>query len=95
MHRLIMTSTVYRQSSQRDPKKDAVDVGNALLGQPLTHGKFARQDLFPEPGADGLGEGHPRQHPFGRNVHAQPSDSTCLADLTVRDGLLPFNYTPQ
>ena len=33
MHRLIMTSTVYRQSSQREPSKDAVDTDNALLGR--------------------------------------------------------------
>ena len=33
MHRLLMTSTVYRQSSQRDMAKDAVDAGNALYGR--------------------------------------------------------------
>ncbi len=33
MHRLLMTSTVYRQSSHRDPAKDAVDAGNALYGR--------------------------------------------------------------
>ena len=33
MHRLVMTSTVYRQSSRRDPAKDAVDAGNALYGR--------------------------------------------------------------
>jgi hypothetical protein len=33
MHRLIMTSTVYRQSSRRDASKDAVDSGNALYGR--------------------------------------------------------------
>jgi hypothetical protein len=33
MHRLLMTSTVYRQSSQRDVAKDAVDAGNALYGR--------------------------------------------------------------
>jgi hypothetical protein len=33
MHRLLMTSTVYRQSSRRDPAKDAVDAGNALYGR--------------------------------------------------------------
>ena len=33
MHRLIMTSTVYRQSSQRNPSHDAVDSSNALLGR--------------------------------------------------------------
>jgi hypothetical protein len=33
MHRLIMTSTVYRQSSRRDPAKDAIDTGNALYGR--------------------------------------------------------------
>ncbi|CAN5295198.1 PSD1 and planctomycete cytochrome C domain-containing protein [soil metagenome] len=33
MHRLLMKSTVYRQSSQRDVAKDAVDVGNALYGR--------------------------------------------------------------
>jgi hypothetical protein len=33
LHRLIMTSTVYRQSSLRDPAKDAVDSGNALYGR--------------------------------------------------------------
>ncbi|MGC8639336.1 MAG: PSD1 and planctomycete cytochrome C domain-containing protein [Isosphaeraceae bacterium] len=33
LHRLIMTSTVYRQSSRRDPAKDAVDGDNALLGR--------------------------------------------------------------
>jgi hypothetical protein len=32
MHKLVMTSTVYRQSSRRDPDKDAVDSGNALYG---------------------------------------------------------------
>jgi Protein of unknown function (DUF1549)/Protein of unknown function (DUF1553)/Planctomycete cytochrome C len=33
MHRLIMTSTVYRQSSRRDPDKDRVDTENVLLGR--------------------------------------------------------------
>ncbi|HKI37284.1 MAG TPA: PSD1 and planctomycete cytochrome C domain-containing protein [Gemmataceae bacterium] len=33
MHKLVMTSTVYRQSSLRDPAKDAVDSGNALYGR--------------------------------------------------------------
>ena len=33
MHRLLMTSTVYRQSSQHDPAKDALDAGNALYGR--------------------------------------------------------------
>lgn len=33
LHRLIMTSTVYRQTSARDPSKDAVDGANALLGR--------------------------------------------------------------
>jgi hypothetical protein len=33
MHRLVMTSTTYRQSSRRDPAKDAVDSGNALYGR--------------------------------------------------------------
>jgi hypothetical protein len=33
LHRLIMTSTVYRQSSRRDPAKDAADSENALLGR--------------------------------------------------------------
>ncbi len=33
MHRLLMTSTVYRQSSRRDPAKDAVDSGNLLYGR--------------------------------------------------------------
>jgi hypothetical protein len=33
MHKLIMTSTVYRQSSRRDPAGDAVDSGNALYGR--------------------------------------------------------------
>jgi Protein of unknown function (DUF1553) len=33
LHRVIMTSTVYRQSSRREPSKDAVDTDNALLGR--------------------------------------------------------------
>jgi hypothetical protein len=33
LHRRIVTSTVYRQSSRRDPAKDAVDSGNALYGR--------------------------------------------------------------
>ena len=33
MHRLLMTSTVYRQSSRRDAAKDAVDAGNSLYGR--------------------------------------------------------------
>ena len=33
MHRLIMTSTVYRQSSRRDKARDAVDSDNALLSR--------------------------------------------------------------
>src|SRR5207244_3850566 len=33
MHRLLMTSTAYRQSSRRDPAKDAVDSANALYGR--------------------------------------------------------------
>jgi hypothetical protein len=33
MHRLIVTSTIYRQSSQRDRAKDAVDAGNGLYGR--------------------------------------------------------------
>jgi hypothetical protein len=33
LHRLIMVSTVYRQSSHRDPSRDAVDTDNALLGR--------------------------------------------------------------
>jgi hypothetical protein len=33
MHRLIMISTVYRQSSRRDRAKDAIDSENALLGR--------------------------------------------------------------
>lgn len=33
LHRLIMTSTVYRQSSRRRPAHDAVDSGNALYGR--------------------------------------------------------------
>ncbi|QDV38433.1 PSD1 and planctomycete cytochrome C domain-containing protein [Tautonia plasticadhaerens] len=33
MHRLIMTSTAYRQSSLRNPSHDAVDASNALLGR--------------------------------------------------------------
>src|SRR5439155_11953566 len=33
MHRLIVTSTVYRQSSRRDPAKDAVDAGNSLYSR--------------------------------------------------------------
>ena len=33
MHRLLMTSTVYRQSSRREAGKDAVDSDNALYGR--------------------------------------------------------------
>jgi Protein of unknown function (DUF1553) len=33
MHKLIMMSTVYRQSSRRTPAQDAVDGSNALLGR--------------------------------------------------------------
>jgi hypothetical protein len=33
MHRLLMTSTVYRQSSRRSKELDAVDAGNALYGR--------------------------------------------------------------
>jgi hypothetical protein len=33
LHRLIMTSTVYRQSSRRDPAREAVDSENALLSR--------------------------------------------------------------
>jgi hypothetical protein len=33
LHKLIMTSTVYRQSSRRDPAKDALDSENSLLGR--------------------------------------------------------------
>ncbi len=33
MHRLIMTSTVYRQSSRRDPAHDAIDSENALYAR--------------------------------------------------------------
>ncbi len=33
LHRLIMTSTVYRQSSRREPAKDAVDPDNSLYGR--------------------------------------------------------------
>jgi hypothetical protein len=33
IHKLIMASTVYRQSSQRDPAKDAVDAANTLYGR--------------------------------------------------------------
>ncbi|QDU23521.1 PSD1 and planctomycete cytochrome C domain-containing protein [Urbifossiella limnaea] len=33
LHRLIVTSAVYRQSSVRDPKADAVDPDNRLLGR--------------------------------------------------------------
>jgi hypothetical protein len=33
MHKLIMTSTVYRQSSRRAPAQDAIDPGNALYGR--------------------------------------------------------------
>jgi hypothetical protein len=33
LHRSIMTSAVYRQSSRRDPAKDAVDSENRLLGR--------------------------------------------------------------
>src|SRR5699024_5069323 len=33
MHRLILTSTVYRQSSRRDPAHDAVDSANELYGR--------------------------------------------------------------
>ncbi|MFO0889084.1 MAG: PSD1 and planctomycete cytochrome C domain-containing protein [Isosphaeraceae bacterium] len=33
LHRLIMTSTVYRQSSRRDPAKDRIDSENVLLGR--------------------------------------------------------------
>jgi len=32
IHKLIMTSTVYRQSSQRDPAKEAADSANVLYG---------------------------------------------------------------
>ncbi len=33
LHRLIMTSTVYRQESRRDPAKDGADPDNRLLGR--------------------------------------------------------------
>ncbi|HTU21485.1 MAG TPA: PSD1 and planctomycete cytochrome C domain-containing protein [Gemmataceae bacterium] len=33
MHKLLMTSTVYRQSSRRSTEKDAVDADNALYGR--------------------------------------------------------------
>lgn len=33
IHRLILTSTAYRQSSQRNPAQDAVDIDNALFGR--------------------------------------------------------------
>jgi hypothetical protein len=33
LHRQIMTSTVYRQSAQRDPAKDHIDPDNRLLGR--------------------------------------------------------------
>jgi hypothetical protein len=33
LHKLIMTSTVYRQSSRRDPAKEVVDSENTLLGR--------------------------------------------------------------
>jgi hypothetical protein len=33
MHKLIMTSTAYRQSSRRTPAQDAIDAGNALYGR--------------------------------------------------------------
>jgi len=37
MHRLIMTSTAYRQSSRRDAAKDAVDASNELYGRYPLH----------------------------------------------------------
>ena len=37
MHRLVMTSTVYRQSSRRELAKDRVDSSNALLGRYAAH----------------------------------------------------------
>ncbi|MDR3633847.1 MAG: PSD1 and planctomycete cytochrome C domain-containing protein [Isosphaeraceae bacterium] len=33
LHRLVMNSTAYRQSSRRDPKLDAIDPDNRLLGR--------------------------------------------------------------
>src|SRR5437763_413371 len=33
LHRLIVTSTAYRQTSRRDPRLDAVDPDNRLLGR--------------------------------------------------------------
>jgi len=33
LHKLLMTSTVYRQSSRRDPARDAADAANALYGR--------------------------------------------------------------
>jgi len=33
LHRMIMCSTIYRQSSRRDPSRDAIDSDNALLGR--------------------------------------------------------------
>ncbi len=33
LHKLMVTSTAYRQSSRRNPAQDAVDPGNALLGR--------------------------------------------------------------
>ena len=37
IHRLVMTSTVYRQSSRRDPAKDRADTSNALFGRYPAH----------------------------------------------------------
>ena len=37
MHRLIMTSTVYRQSARREPMKDRADSSNSLFGRYLAH----------------------------------------------------------
>lgn len=64
MHRLILTSTTYRQSSRRDPAHDAVDDGNAL------YGRYAVRRLDAEALRDKVlaVSGHLDRAPFGPPV---------------------------
>ena len=83
MHRLIMTSTVYRQSSRREPAKDAVDPDNALL-RPL-------------PGAAARRRGAPRPHP-ARQRPARPhacSARPCRWPRTPSARCCPANDSPR
>jgi len=85
LHRLILTSSAYRQSSRRDPRTDAIDPDNQLLG------RYTLRRLDAEAVRDGMlaVSGKLNLKPFGPPVPVMEDDAGLIViGKANRDGAM-------